>query len=84
MVKRTSFGVLVLDGLVSLHRTFQFSFFGISGWGIELDYCDVEWFSLETNQDHSVVFEIAPKDCILDSFIDYEGYPFLLRDYCPQ
>ena len=84
MVKRTSFGVLVLDGLVSLHRTFQFSFFGISGWGIELDYCDVEWFSLETNQDHSVVFEIASKDCILDSFIDYEGYPFLLRDYCPQ
>ena len=76
--------MLVLDGPVGLHRTLQFSFFGISGWGIELDYCDVEWFSLETNQDHSVVFEIAPKDCILDSFIDYEGYPFLLRDYCPQ
>ena len=83
-MKRTSFWVLVLDGPVGLHRTLQFSFFGISGWGIELDYCDVEWFSLETNQDHSVVFEIAPKDCILDSFIDYEGYPFLLRDYCPQ
>ena len=22
----------------------NFSFFGISGWDIDLDYCDVEWF----------------------------------------
>ena len=84
MVKRTSFWMLVLDGLVGLHRTFQLSFFGISGLDIELNYCDVEWFSLETNQDHSVIFEISPKDCILDSLIDYQGYPFLLRDSCPQ
>ena len=27
-----------------------FSFFGITGWGIDLDYCDVEWFALETNE----------------------------------
>ena len=26
------------------------------------------------NRDHSVVFEIAPKNCILDSFVDYDGY----------
>ena len=49
------------------------SFFGIS-CGIDFDYCDTEWFALETNQDHSVVFEIAPKYRILDSFIDYKGY----------
>ena len=66
--------MLVLDGLVGLHRTFQLSFFGISGLGIELNYCDVEWFSLETNQDHSVIFEIPPKDCIMDFFVDGEGY----------
>ena len=30
-------------------------------------------FALETNRDHSVVFEIAPKYCISDSFVDYEG-----------
>ena len=83
MVKRTSFWVLVLDGPVGLHRTLQFSFFGISGWGIELDYCDVEWFSLETNQDHSVIFEIAPKDCILDSFIDYKGYSISSKGFLP-
>ena len=65
------FLVLVLEGLVGLHRTIQLQLFGIGGWGIELDYCDVEWFVLETNQDYSVIFEIALKYCILDSFVDY-------------
>ena len=65
--------MLVLEGLVGLHRTDQlqlkinFSFFSISGWGIDLDYCNVECFALEVNQDHSVVFEITPKYSILDS-----------------
>ena len=27
----------------------------------------VEWFALETNRDHSVVFETASKYCISDS-----------------
>ena len=31
-------------------ESFNFSFFGISGWGIDLDYCDVEWFALETTE----------------------------------
>ena len=39
-----------------------------------MDYCDIEWFALERNGDHSVIFEIAPKYCILESFVDYEGY----------
>ena len=30
--------------------------------------------SLKTNKDYSTIFEIAPKYCILDSFVDYEGY----------
>ena len=30
--------------------------------------------SLEMDRDHSVVFEIEPKHCILDCFVDYEGY----------
>ena len=51
---------------------------------IDLDYCGVEWFALEANQDHSVVFEIAPKYCISDSFVDCEGYSISLRDSCPQ
>ena len=39
-----------------------------------MDYCDIEWFALEMNRDHSVIFEIVPKYCISDSFVDYEGY----------
>ena len=29
---------------------------------------------LPMNIDHSGVFEIASKYCILDSFVDYDGY----------
>ena len=77
MMKRTSFFfflVLVLEGLVGLHGTIQLQLLSIGGWGMDLDYCDVEWFALEINRDHSVILEIAPKYCILDSFVDYEGY----------
>ena len=53
---------------------FNFSFFSVTGWGIDLDYCNIEWFALETKRDHSVVFEIAYKYCISDSFVDHDGY----------
>ena len=55
---------------------FNLSFFSISGWGIDLDYDDIEWFALEMNRDHSITFEIASKYCISDSFVDYDGYSF--------
>ena len=41
---------------------------------MDLDYCDIEWFALETNRDQSVIFETASKFCISDSFVDYDGY----------
>ena len=44
----------------------------------------IEWFALEMNRDHCVVFEIASKYCISDCFVDYDDYPFLLRDSGPQ
>ena len=66
--------MLVLKGLVGLHRTVQLSFFSITGWGLDLDNCDIEWFALEMNRDHSVIFEITSKYCISDSVVDYEGY----------
>ena len=75
--------MLVLKGLVGLHRTVQLSLFSVSDWGIDLDYCDIEWFALETNRDHSVIFEIAPKYCILDSFVDYEGYSISSKGFLP-
>ena len=64
----------VLEGVVGLHRTSQLRFLQHQCLGIDLDYSDVEWFALEMNQDLSVIFEDAPKYCIVDSFIDCEGY----------
>ena len=82
--KRHIFLVLVLDGLVCHHRTVNFSFFGIGVWGIDLHHCDIEWFTLETNRDHSVIFDISTKDCISDSLLTMRANPFLLKDSCPQ
>ena len=62
---------------------FNFIFFGISGWGIDLDCCNTEWFALETNRDHSVIFETAPRYCISDSFVNYEGYSISSKGFLP-
>ena len=48
MIKRTFFFfflILTLEGIVLFIELLNFSFFGISGWGIDLDYCDVVWFT---------------------------------------
>ena len=66
--------MLVLKDLVGLQKPFNFSFFRVTGWGIDLDYCDIEWLALEMNRDHSVILEIASKYCLLDSFVDHDGY----------
>ena len=62
---------------------FNFSFLGISVWGIDLDCCDIKWFALETNRDHSVIFEIASKNCISDSFVDHDGYSISSEGFLP-
>ena len=53
------------------------------GQRIDLDYDDLEWFALEMDWDHSVIFEIAPKYCILDSFVDNEGYAISSKGFLP-
>ena len=75
--------MLVLKGLVVFLELFNFSFFSITGWGIDLDYCDIEWFALETNRDQSVVFEIASKYCISDTSVDYDGYSISSKGFLP-
>ena len=62
---------------------FNFSFFSITGRGIDLDYCDIEWFTLETNTDHSVIFEIASKYYISNSFVDHDGYSICSEGFLP-
>ena len=59
--------MLVPKGLVGLHRTVQLQLSQHYWLGIDLDYCDTEGSALETNRDHSVLFEIAPKYCVSES-----------------
>ena len=75
--------MLVLEGLVGLHNNFNFSFFSITGWGIDLNYCAIELFALETNRDHSVIVEIASSYCILDSYVNYDGYSISCKGLLP-
>ena len=75
--------MLGLKGLLGLHRTVQHQFLQHTGWDIDLDYCDTECFALEKNRDHSVIFEIASKYCILDSFVDCEGYSISSKGFLP-
>ena len=76
--------MLVLKGLVGLHRTFQLQLLQRYWLGIDLDYCDIEWFALETNRDHSVIFEIASKYCISNSFVDHDGYSISSEGFLPS
>ena len=75
--------MLVLEGLVGLHRTIQLQI--LQNYWLEhrLDYCDIEWLALETNRDHAVVFEIASKYCISDSFVDYESCSISSKGFLP-
>ena len=72
--------MLVLEGIVGLYRTFNYSFFNVTGQGIHLDYRDIEWFALETNRDHS---EIASNYCILDCFVDFDDYSISSKGFLP-
>ena len=82
--KDTFFSVLVLEGLFCVHKTIQPQVLIISGWSIDLDYCDIEMFALERNRDHSVIFEIESKYCISGSFVDYDGYSISSKGFLPS
>ena len=64
-------------------KPFNFSLFSITDQGIDLDYCDIEWFALETNRDHSVIFEIASRYFISDSIVDHDGYSISSEGFLP-
>ena len=84
MMKRTSFfGCQFQKVLQFFIELFNYSFFSITGWGLALDYYDIEWFALEMDRDHSVIFETAPKYCTSDPFVDYEGYSISSKGCLP-
>ena len=75
--------MLVLKGLVGLHRTVQLQLLQHYWSGHRLGLCDIEWFALETNRDHSTIFEIASKYCISDSLVDHDGYSISSKEFLP-
>ena len=75
--------MFVLEGLIGLHRTVQLQLLQVTGWGTDLDYCDIEWFALETNRVHSVLFDITSKQCLSDSFVDHDGYSVSSKGFLP-
>ena len=75
--------MLFLKGLVGLHRTNQLQLLQHYWLGIDLDYHDIEWFALEMNGDHSVIFETASNYCISDSFVDHDGYSISSEGFLP-
>ena len=48
-----------------------------------MDYCDSEWFGLGMYIDHSVIFEVTSKYCILDYLVDYDGYSISSEGFLP-
>ena len=75
--------MLVPKGLVGLHRTVQLQLIQHYWLGIDLDYCDIERFTLVMKRDHSVIFEIAPKYCISDSLVDFDSYSVSSKGFLP-
>ena len=72
------FWVLVLEGLVGLHRSIQLQLLQHYWSGNRH-----EWFALEKNRDHSVIFETASKYCISDSIVDHHGYSISSKGLLP-
>ena len=66
--------MLVLEGLVGLHRTVQLQLLQHYCLRHRLGLLYIEWFALETNRDHSVLFETTSEYCISDSFVGHDGY----------
>ena len=83
IMKRTSSGGVRSKGLVGLHRTMQLQLLQHYWSKHRLGLLWYELFALEMNRDHSVIFGIASKYCIWDSFVDYDGYSISSKGFLP-
>ena len=74
--------MLILKGLIGLHRTVQLQLFQHYWSGHRLDYCDIEWFALETNRDHSVIFEVASSTAFRTP-VNHDGFSIFSKGFLP-
>ena len=80
-MKKTSFlGVLVLEGLVCLHRTVQLQLLQHYWRGIDLDYRDIEWFALERTEIFLLSWRLHPSTAFQTLLLTMMATPFLLSD----
>ena len=82
-MQKTSFWGVSSKRSVGIHRTVQLQLLQHYWSGHRLGLRDIEWFALEMNRDHSVVFEIASKNCILNFFVDHDGYSISSKGFQP-
>ena len=61
---------------------FNFSFFSITGWGIGLDYGDIEWLALEMKEIILSFFRLHPTTAFW-TLVDYEGYSISSKAFLP-
>ena len=54
--------MLVLEGLIGLHRTIQLQLLQHYYQGIDLDYCDIEWFVLEQTEIIVLFLKLHPSN----------------------
>ena len=85
IMKRTSFGVLVIKGPEGVHITVQLQLVQHYCLGHRLGSLWYWMFCLRSEQRSFCRFWDCIMYCILGSFVDYDGrIPFLIWDFCPQ
>ena len=62
---------------------FNFSFFSITGQDIDFNTVILNGLPSKQTEIISVIFETASKYCILDSFVDYDGYSISPKGFLP-
>ena len=69
---------------IIIEEPFNFSFFSISCQGIDLDYCDIEWFAWKRTELILSFLRLYPSTEFQTLLLTMRATPFLLRDSCPQ
>ena len=78
------FLMLVLEGLVGLHRTGQFQLLWHQGLGHRLGLLWCWMVHLRMKPKSFCHFEVASKYCISDTFVDYEGHSIYSKGFSPK
>ena len=76
-----SFLVLVLEGLIGLHRTVQLQLLQ-HGRGADLDCCVIDGFTLET--EIILSFLSLPPSTAFQALVDHDGYSISSRGFLLQ